>query len=114
MKDFLDARMICVSAAVTVLTAGSCTVLLAGERQSAKPGHQPRAALAQINQSAPFRLFVDGKPVVEGGPPGTLAFPKETRQTSGPSGLILLAHDNEGYKRSSITPSPQSSLATMR
>ena len=31
--------------------------------------------------------------------------------TNGPSGLLVLAHDNEGYKRISITPSPESSLA---
>jgi hypothetical protein len=61
-----------------------------------------------------FRLFIDGKPVLESGAPSYTFFPKETWQTSGPSGLILLTHDNEGYKRISITPSPQSSLATLR
>jgi hypothetical protein len=66
------------------------------------------------NSPRSFRLFVDGKPVLESGAPSNLAFPKETWQTSGPSGLILLGHDNEGYKRVSITPSPQSSLATLR
>jgi hypothetical protein len=66
------------------------------------------------NSPRSFRLFVDGKPVLETGGPSNLTFPKETWQTSGPSGLILLAHDNEGYKRISVTPSPQSSLATLR
>jgi len=66
------------------------------------------------NSPRAFRLFVDGKPVLESGAPSFQFFPKETWQTSGPSGLILLAHDNEGYKRVSITPSPQSSLATIR
>jgi hypothetical protein len=61
-----------------------------------------------------FRLFIDGKPVLESGAPSYTSFPKETWQTSGPSGLILLTHDNEGYKRISITPPPQSSLATLR
>ena len=66
------------------------------------------------NSPRAFRLFVDGKPVLESGAPAFQSFPKETWQTSGPSGMILLAHDNEGYKRISITPSPQSSLATLR
>jgi len=66
------------------------------------------------NTPRAFRLFIDGKPVLESGAPSFISFPKETWQTSGPSGLILLTHDNEGYKRISITPSPQSSLADLR
>jgi len=66
------------------------------------------------NTPRAFRLFVDGKAVLESGPASANAFPKEIWQTSGPSGLIVLARDNEGYKRISITPSPQSSLATLR
>jgi hypothetical protein len=66
------------------------------------------------NSPRGFRLFVDGKAVLESGAPSNLAFPPETWQTDGASGLILLAHDNEGYKRIRVTPSPQSSLATLR
>ena len=63
------------------------------------------------NSAGRFRLFVDGKPVLESGAPSSQTVPKETFQTNGPSGLLVLAHDNEGYKRISITPSPESSLA---
>ena len=63
------------------------------------------------NSAGRFRLFVDGKPVLESGAPSFQTLPKETFQTNGPSGLLVLAHDNEGYKRISITPSPESSLA---
>ena len=63
------------------------------------------------NSAGRFRLFVDGKPVLENGAPSSQTLPKETFQTNGPSGLLVLAHDNEGYKRISITPSPDSSLA---
>jgi hypothetical protein len=66
------------------------------------------------NSAGRFRLFVDGKPVFESGAPSFQTLPKETFQTNGPSGLLVLAHDNEGYKRISITPSPESSLATIR
>jgi hypothetical protein len=66
------------------------------------------------NSAGHSRLFVDGKPVLESGAPSFQTFPKETWQTNGPSGLLVLAHDNEGYKRIGITPSPESSLATIR
>jgi hypothetical protein len=66
------------------------------------------------NSAGHYRLFVDGKPVLESGAPSFQTFPKETWQTNGPSGLLVLAHDNEGYKRIGITPSPESSLATIR
>jgi hypothetical protein len=66
------------------------------------------------NSPRAFRLFVDGKAVLESGAPSNLAFPPETWQTDGASGLILLTHDNEGYKRIRVTPSPQSSFATLR
>jgi hypothetical protein len=66
------------------------------------------------NSPRTFRLFVDGKAVLETGGPSFTVFPPETWQTDGPSGLMLLAHDNEGYKRIRVTPSPQSSLATLR
>jgi hypothetical protein len=113
MKDFLDARMRCVSADVTVLTRGSRMVLLAREQQSAKPGHQPHAGLAQINQSAPFRPVGRRETSGRKRPPSNVTFPKETWQTSGRSGLVLPAHDNEAYKRISIAPSPHSSPAAM-
>jgi len=66
------------------------------------------------NSPRSFRLFVDGSPVLESGAPSYQSLPKEAWQTDGASGLIVLAHDSEGYKRITVTPSPQSSLATLR
>jgi hypothetical protein len=66
------------------------------------------------NSAGHYRLFVDGKAVFESGAPASQTFPKETWQTNGPSGLLVLAHDNDGYKRITITPSLELSLATMR
>jgi Tol biopolymer transport system component len=66
------------------------------------------------NSAGHYRLFVDGKPVLDSASPSAQTLPKETFQTIGPSGLLVLAHDSEGYKRISITPPPDSSLATIR
>jgi hypothetical protein len=60
-----------------------------------------------------FRLFVDGKPVLDGFPGTQGGFSKETWQI-GPDGtLSLLMQDASGLKRVSITPSPDTSLATL-
>jgi hypothetical protein len=60
-----------------------------------------------------FRLFVDGKPVLDGFPGGQGGFRKETWQM-GPDGtLSLLVQDDSSLKRVSITPSPDTSLATL-
>jgi hypothetical protein len=60
-----------------------------------------------------FRAYVDGKPVVEGGTPGPGGMDKVAFQEDGSSGLLILAQDDEGFKRISVTPAPDSSLATM-
>jgi hypothetical protein len=46
--------------------------------------------------------------------PAPNGFSKETWQADGTSGLILLMVDNAGFKRVSITPAPDSGIATMR
>ena len=61
-----------------------------------------------------FRAFADGKPIVDGIAPAPSGFPKEAWEAAGTSGLILLTKDNDGFKRVSITPAPDSSIATMR
>jgi hypothetical protein len=60
-----------------------------------------------------FRAFADGKPVAEGMAPAPNGFSKETWQADGTSGLIFLMVDNAGFKRVSITPAPDSGIATM-
>jgi hypothetical protein len=60
-----------------------------------------------------FRAFADGKPVAEGMAPAPNGFSKETWQADGTSGLIFLMVDNAGFKRVTITPASDSSLATM-
>jgi WD40 repeat protein len=59
-----------------------------------------------------FRLFVDGRPVMDGGAPAPNGFAKETWQVDGNT-LLLLSRDNTGYKRLSITPAPGSGLQSM-
>ncbi|HLG99356.1 MAG TPA: hypothetical protein VKX49_23805 [Bryobacteraceae bacterium] len=59
-------------------------------------------------------MFVEVQAGLESGALSSATFPKETWRTNRPTGLILLGHGNEGYKRISITPSPEFSLATIR
>ena len=60
-----------------------------------------------------FRAFVDGKPVVESGTPATGGFDKVAFQSDGGNGLLILGQDETGFKRFAITPSADSSLATI-
>ncbi len=60
-----------------------------------------------------FRAYVDGKPVVESGAPTTGGFDKVAFQADGSNGLLILAQDEAGFKRISVTPAADSSLATL-
>ena len=60
-----------------------------------------------------FRAYVDGKPVVESGVPATGGFDKVAFQEDGSNGLLILAQDEAGFKRISVTPATDSNLATM-
>jgi hypothetical protein len=60
-----------------------------------------------------FRLFVDGKPVLDGFPGGQGGFRKETWQMGLDGTLSLLMQDDTSLKRVSITPSPNTSIATL-
>lgn len=60
-----------------------------------------------------FRAYVDGKPVLESGPTATGGFDRVAFQSDGSNSLLVLAQDEGGFKRFSITPSTDSSLATM-
>jgi hypothetical protein len=72
-----------------------------------------------VTQSMPqggFRLLVDAHPVLDGFPAGGAGvgmFGKATFQIQPDGTLLLLAQDNTGLKRYSITPSPNTSLATL-
>jgi len=60
-----------------------------------------------------FRLFVDGKPVLDGFPGAQGGFSRETWQM-GPDGpLSLLMQDGTGLKRVNITPSSGTSIGTL-
>jgi WD40 repeat protein len=60
-----------------------------------------------------FRLFVDGKPVLDGFPGGQGGFRKETWQMAPDGTLSLLMQDSDGLKRINITPSPDTSTARL-
>jgi len=60
-----------------------------------------------------IRMYADGKPVLDAGMPSVGGFPKETWQTDGKGGMLILVQDGTSFKRVSITPSPSTSLATM-
>jgi len=60
-----------------------------------------------------FRMYADGKPVLDGGLPTVGGFQKEAWQTDGKGGMVILTQDGTSFKRVSITPSSGSSLATM-
>lgn len=63
-----------------------------------------------------FRLLVDAHPVLDGFPAagaGVGMFAKETFQMQPDGTLLLLAQDNTGLKRYGITPSPNTSVATL-
>jgi hypothetical protein len=62
-----------------------------------------------------FRLIADGHPILDGFPTGggVGVFAKETFQMQPDGTLLLLAQDNTGLKRYSITPSPNTGVATL-
>jgi hypothetical protein len=60
-----------------------------------------------------FRAYVDGKPVVDGVPTSPGGFDGVAFQAANSNGLLILAQDEDGLKRISVTPAPDSSLATM-
>jgi len=60
-----------------------------------------------------YRAYVDGKPVVESGAPNTGGLDRVAFQPDGSSGLLMLGQDEAGFKRFSVTPAPDSSLASM-
>jgi hypothetical protein len=60
-----------------------------------------------------FRMYADGKPVLDGGLPSAGGFQKEAWQTDGKSGMLVLIQDGTSFKRVAITPSSGSSLAMM-
>lgn len=62
---------------------------------------------------ARFRTYVDGKAVVDGVPPAPGGFDKVAFQAGGSSDLLILSQDVEGLKRITVTPAPDSSLASM-
>ena len=62
-----------------------------------------------------FRLYADGRPVLEGYPTGggVGAFGKETFEMHPDGTLVLVAQDNTGLKRFAITASPNTSVASL-
>ncbi len=60
-----------------------------------------------------FRVYVDGKPVVEGFLPAVSGFRKDTWQLGPDNNVLLLMQDDTSLKRVSITPSPETSLSTL-
>ena len=60
-----------------------------------------------------YRAYVDGKPVVESGAPNTGGLDRVAFQPDGSNGLLMLGQDEAGFKRFSVTPAPDSSLASM-
>lgn len=60
-----------------------------------------------------FRAYIDGNPVYDGFIPVVSGFVKETWQTDRTSGLLFLSRDESGFKRVSVTPSAETSLATL-
>jgi hypothetical protein len=60
-----------------------------------------------------IRIFADGQPVQDGFPISTAGFQKETWQIGADGNLLVLVEDGDSLKRISITPSPDTSLATV-
>ncbi len=60
-----------------------------------------------------IRIFVDGQPVQDGFPMSTGGFQKETWQIGPDGNLLVLLEDGDSLKRIRITPSPDTSLATV-
>ena len=62
---------------------------------------------------AEVRIFVDGKPVVDGFPTATGGFAKETWQTGTDGNLLVLLQSDSSLNRVSITPSPDLNISTL-
>jgi hypothetical protein len=60
-----------------------------------------------------FRMYADGKPVLDGGLPSVGGFQKEAWQTDGKSGMVILTQDGTNFNRVAISPSSSSTLAMM-
>jgi hypothetical protein len=60
-----------------------------------------------------FRLFADGKPVLEGISIATAGFRKQTLQIDPSGALLILSQDATSFKRFSIIPSPETSIASL-
>jgi len=60
-----------------------------------------------------FRLFADGKPVLDGTSTASAGFRKETLQIDPSGALLILSQDATSFTRFSITPSPETSIATL-
>jgi len=60
-----------------------------------------------------LRIFVDGKPVFEGFPTSTAGLTKEVWQTGPDGNLLVLLQGETALQRVSITPSPDSNIASL-
>jgi hypothetical protein len=60
-----------------------------------------------------FRLFLDGVPLLENFPMAPSGFPTGTWEMEPDGRLQILAQDNTGIKRYTVTPSSNTSLATL-
>ncbi len=58
------------------------------------------------------RIFADNKPVLDSGAPSPGGFQAQAWQVDGKSGLVVLVHDGDSFKRVTITPA-SSSVAGM-
>jgi hypothetical protein len=65
-----------------------------------------------FRQGPNVRIFADNKPVLDSGAP-SVGFQAQSWQADGKSGLVILVHDGDSFKRVTITPAPSSSVAGM-
>jgi hypothetical protein len=65
-----------------------------------------------FRQGPNVRIFADNKPVLDGGAP-SVGFQAQAWQPDGKSGLVILVHDGDSFKRVTITPASSSSVAGM-
>ena len=68
---------------------------------------------ARTDPSGRFRLYMDGKPVLDAAVGGTNVFTDRTWQMGADGTLAILVQDDTSFKRVSITPSPDTSLDTV-
>jgi hypothetical protein len=60
-----------------------------------------------------IRVFADGKPIIDGFPTSTAGFVSATWQPDASGNLLVLLQGDAALQRVSITPAPNSSIATM-